>query len=316
MTLEAPSTPARVVLLGPQRHHPDVGAVAGPLADGAPVALVTAGWQEWEDDDARIRDLLGPGAFNLRLWGRADQVWRDDPELAAGHRRLQGDVRDLRRAYNVRLARAMDAWITLHDTPGRPEVMDRERDDALAAVQALDRHHAQRVTELRSAFYREFDPLMRGSVGQVRDEVRRALEGVNVVVVMGGHVPALLNRLRLFGVDGLLGGKTVVACSGGAMALAAQVVLFHDSPPWGPGHAEMGEVGLGLFPGVVALPDGSARLRLDDGGRVSRLARRFAPDVCVVLDPGTRLEWDGVWHPHGARRLSGYGWVEPWSGAA
>jgi hypothetical protein len=316
MNHEAPWTPARVVLLGPQRRHPDLGAVAGPLADGTPVALVTAGWQEWEDDDARIRDILGSGAFNLRLWGRADQVWREDRELAAAHRRLQDDVRDLRRAYNVRLARAMDAWIALHDTPGRPEVMDRERDEALAAVQALDRHHARRVSELRGAFYRDLDPLMRGSVGKVRDEIRRGLEGVKVVVVMGGHVPALLNRLRLFGVDGLLGGRTVVACSGGAMALAGQVVLFHDSPPWGPGHAEMGEVGLGLFPGVVALPDASARLRLDDGGRVSRMARRFAPDVCVALDEGTRLEWDGAWHPHGARRLSGYGWVEPWSGAA
>lgn len=316
MTRDDPQPPERVLLLGPQRHHPDVGEVAPPLAGGAPVALVTAGWQEWEDDDARIRELLGPGAFNLRLWGRAEDVWREDPELAEGHRRLQDDVRDLRRAYNVRLARAMDAWIALHDAPGRPEVLDGEREDALAAVQALDRHHARRVGDLRGAFYRDFDPLMRASVGRVREEVRRALEQVRVVVIMGGHVPALLNRLRLFGVDRLLAGKSVVACSGGAMALSRQVVLFHDSPPWGPGHAEMGEVGLGVVPGVVALPDGSARLRLDDGGRVSRLARRFAPDVCVLLDPGARVEWDGAWHPHGTRRLSGYGWVEPWSGAA
>lgn len=308
--------PARVVLLGPQRLHADLGSVVGELGCRGPVALVTAGWQEEEDDDARVREPLGPGAFNLRLWGRAEEVWREDPELASGHRRLQEDVRSLRRAYNVSLARAMDAWIDLLGLAGDPAVLDPEREYALSAVRELDRHHAQRLRELREEFYRRYDPLMRASVGRRREEVRRALETVEVVVVEGGHVPALLNRLRLFGVDQLLSGKTVVACSGGAMALARQVVLFHDSPPWGPGHAEMGEVGLGLFPDVVALPHGSARLRLDDAGRVSRMARRFAPDVAVVLDPGTRLDWDGAWHPRGARRLSGYGWVEPWSGAA
>ncbi|NJD19844.1 MAG: hypothetical protein FIA95_11255, partial [Gemmatimonadetes bacterium] len=234
--------PSRVVLLGPQRHGPDVGGVVAGLGEPGPVALVTAGWQEWEGEDARIRETLGPGAFNLRLWSRAEGVWQEDPDLAGGHRKLQEDVRLLRRAYNVRLAPAMDAWIELQGLPGAPEVLDGERESALAAVRELDRHHAERVAELRDAFYRRYDPLMRASVGRQREEIRRALEPVRVVVVEGGHVPALLNRLRLFGVDQLLHGKTVVACSGGAMAMAHQVVLFHDRPPWGPGHAEMGEV--------------------------------------------------------------------------
>jgi len=289
--------------------------VAGLGAPG-PVALITAGWQEWEEDDARIRDTLGPGAFNLRLYGRAEAVWKEDPELARGHRKLQDDVRLLRRAYNVRLARTMDAWIELEGLPGTADVLDGERESALAAVRELDQHHALRVAGLRETFYRTYDPLMRVSVGRQREEIRGALQGAAVVVVEGGHVPALLNRMRLFGVDQLLNGRTVVACSGGAMALAHQIVLFHDSPPWGPGHAELGEVGLGLYPGVVPFPHGSARLRLGDRGRVSRMARRFAPDVCVVLDPGTRLDWDGRWHAHGARRLSPVGWTEPWSEAA
>ncbi len=308
--------PARFVLLGPQRPNPDVRAAVAGLGEPGPVAIVTAGWQEWEGEDAGLRDSLGPGAFNLRLYGRAEQVWRDDPELARAHRKLQEDVRAVRRAYNVRLARTMDAWIDLQKLSGDPMVLDPEREDALAAVRELDRHHARRLVELRGAFYARYDPLMRAPVGRHREEIRRALEPARGVVVEGGHVPALLNRLRLFGVDQLLGGKTVVACSGGAMALAHQVVLFHDAPPWGPGHAELGEVGLGLFPGLVALPHGSARLRLDDPGKVSRMARRFAPDVCVVLDPGTRLDWDGRWHAHGARRLAHGGWAEPWSDAA
>lgn len=308
--------PARVVLLGPQREDPDVGRVVAALGAPGPVALVTAGWQEWEEDDAHVRDTLGPGAFNLRLWGRADQVWREDPELAAGHGALQEDVRLLRRAYNVRLAAAMDAWINLVGLPGDARVLETEREAALGTVRELDRHHASRLGEVRADFYRRFDPLMRASVARQRDQIRAALEPVRVVVIAGGHVPALLNRTRLFGVDRLLDGKVVVAFAGGAMALAGRVVLFHDSPPWGPGHAEMGEVGLGLCPDVVVLPDASVRLRLDDPGRVSRMARRFEPDTCVLLDPGDRAEWDGRWHGHGSRRLTPAGWAEGWSGAA
>ena len=307
--------PSRVILLGPQRPHADVGGVVAELGVG-PAALVSAGWQEWEEEDAHVLGALAPGSFNLRLYGRAETVWQEDPELAGGHRKLQQDVRTLRRAYNVRLARAMDAWIDLERLSGDSLILDPERQNALAAVRSLDNHHARRLGELRQDFYRRFDPLMRGSVGRQREEIRRALEGVGAVVVEGGHVPALLNRLRLFGLDELLAGKTVVACSGGAMALAHRVVLFHDSPPWGAGHAEMGEVGLGLFPGVVALPHRSARLRLDDPDRVRRLAARFAPDALVVLDPGSRADWDGHWHPHGTVHLTGAGHVESWRGAA
>jgi hypothetical protein len=307
--------PARVILLGPQRPHVTAGTVVAELGAG-PAALISAGWQEWEEEDGHVLGALGPGAFNLRLYGRAETVWQEDPELAQGHRKLQDDVRALRRAYNVRLARTMDAWLDLLALRGSPGVLDPERHDALAAVRELDDHHRRRLIELRQDFYRRFDPLMRSSVGRQRDEIRRGLEGVGVVVVMGGHVPALLNRLRLFGLDQLLVGKSVVACSGGAMALAERVVLFHDSPPWGPGHAEMGEVGLGLYPGVVALPHGSARLRLDDAGRVGRMAARFAPDACLVLDPGSRADWDGRWHPHGTLRLTLGGHTETWRGAA
>lgn len=283
---------------------------------GGRAALVTAGWQEWEEDDAGALAALGPGAFNLHLYGRAEAVWREDPELAGAHHALQDSVRALRRAYNVRLARTMDAWIDLQDAAGDPEVLDPERADALEAVRALDEHHAGRLAAMRASFYRRYDPLMRPAVARRRDEIRGALEGVDVVVVEGGHVPALLNRLRLFAVDELLGGKVVVACSGGAMALARRVVLFHDTPPWGPGHAEVGEVGLGLYPGVVALPHGSTRLRLDDPRRVGRLAARFAPDSLLVLDRGSRADWDGRWHAHGSLRLTAAGTTEAWKGAA
>jgi hypothetical protein len=306
-----------VALLGPQELRPDAGAVVAGLGEPGPVALITAGWQEWEEDDAEVRATLGRGAFNLRLWARAERVWRADPELAAGHRALQADVRLLRRGYNVRLARAMEAWIDVEALgDDRGGILRSERAAALEAVRALDRHHVGRLRALRDAFYRSYDPLMRSAVAREREELRRALEPARVVVVEGGHVPALLNRLRLFGVDGLLDGRTVVACSGGAMAMAERVVLFHDAPPWGPGHAEVGEVGMGLLPGVVVLANGSARLRLEDGARVARFALRFEPDACLLLDGGTRAEWAGGWSTGDARVLNASGGVAPWRTAA
>jgi len=305
----------RVILLGPQGDEPDVGRVVAEVAPDAKVAVVSAGWREWEDEERPAAHAL-PGSVNLTLWARAERVWAEDPELTEGHRALQRRIRALRRAYNLRLARAMEAWIELFDADGEPAILDPERADALESVRALDRRHTQRLEAFRGAFREDYDPWNRGSVARERAALADALDGIGVVVVEGGHVPSLLNRLRLFGLADLLGDRLVVACSGGAMAWTERVVLFHDSPPWGPGHAEVGEVGLGLVRGVVALPHGSARLRLDDRARVRRFALRFAPDAAVVLDPGTRLEWRGGWRPGRSRRLAESGDVRAWQGAA
>lgn len=300
------SAPSKVVLLPSLRDDDSLSAVLSEAAPSGPVATVTAGWQEWEGDDAGLRDALGAGltSINLRLYGRADRVWAEDPDLASGHRELQEKVRFLRRAYNFRLARAMESWLRLQEVEGDPDILGPEEASALDGVRRLDEHHRSRLRELRTRFYDRFDPLKRAAVSRQRDEIRDELRDVQVVVITGGHIPVLLNRLRLFGVDQLLGGKLLVAMGGGAMALGEQVVLFHDSPPWGPGHAEVGEVGQGLYPGVVALPRPSVRLRLDDPGRVARMARRFAPATCLLLEPGTRVDWDGGWTPAHARALS------------
>ncbi|MEJ2540864.1 MAG: hypothetical protein P8188_12980, partial [Gemmatimonadota bacterium] len=218
--------PTRVVLVGSLRDVPDPGALAAEHAGDRRVALVTAGWQEWEEDDADLRAGAGEGVVNLRLYARASEVWAEDPELTRGHRELQDQVRALRRSYNLRLAHAMGAWIELLDMPGSGPVLQEERISALEAVKALDRHHGRRLAELRDAFYRRFDPLNRGAVARRRHEITEELDGVGAVLIAGGHVPVLLNRLRLFGVDQLMGGRSVVASAGGAMALSDRVVLF------------------------------------------------------------------------------------------
>ena len=97
------------------------------------------------------------------------------------------------------------------------------------------------------------------------------------------------------------------------MVLAPRIVFFHDAPPQGLSRPEVAEAGLGLFEGVVALPDASRRLALDDRDRVSRFARRFAPDSCVTLDGGGRIDWDGNrWTRLDAGYLTTDGNVEAW----
>ncbi len=307
----------RLVVLGPQRERPDVGREVAALRGSGRVALVTAGWQEWEEDDLWLRETIGGSVINLELHRRAERVAEEDPELAAAHRALQQRVQLLRRAYNLRLAHAMDAWITLERMSGDEGVLHAERAAALTVVQALDRHHVERLAELRGEFDHQWRPAERWAVAKQRAAVDELLRDTGVVVVAGGHVPVILNRLRLFGLSDALASRHVVAWSGGAMALAERVVLFHDSPPWGPGHAEVGERGLGVFSGLVPLPDGSTRLRIDDAERVARFARRFAPDVCLLLDPGVRAERDGEqWTGGGGQRLTESGGTSAWRAVA
>ena len=118
------------------------------------------------------------------------------------------------------------------------------------------------------------------------------LAGAAALAVAGGHVGVLMRVLRMFAVTPP---ALVVAWSAGAMALTERVLLFHDRAPHGPAHAEFAGAGLGLLPGCVFLPHARRRLVLahpasDPPARTAMLARRAAPDRCVLLDDGVRLD--------------------------
>jgi hypothetical protein len=122
--------------------------------------------------------------------------------------------------------------------------------------------------------------------------------------------------LHLFNVGPFLPDR-VVAWSAGAMALADQIVLFHDRAPQGPSHAEVYDEGIGVVEGAVFLPHARRRLMVDDLTRMSTLATRFAPATCVVLDDGSRLELgpDGEL-PTGTRVIDEDGRIRPRGAAA
>lgn len=303
----------RVALLGPPSGPTLLAETLRELAGEGPVAMIRAGWQEWESERGPVGDALGRRAVPLALYDRAERVWSADPDLLEAHHRLQRRVRRLRRAYNVRLSALMDVWRELERLDeGETEdvLLGPEVEATLDTIRELDAHQCARIAEWRAEFADELRPARRPALARELDEIAALLEPTAVVVVDGGHVAVLLNRIRLFGLEEVLRRKVLIGISGGAMALTERLVLFHDSPPWGPGHAEVAEAGLGFAPGVAVFPHAERRLRLGDPSRMSRLARRLAPARCFLLDEDARLTWNGRTWSGNARRLTSSGIVQ------
>lgn len=304
-------------MLGPQAARPILGEVVDDLAVQGPVAVVTAGWQEWESELDGIRSQLGDRVVPLRLYERAEAIWDADQELREAHRRMQSDLRQIRRLYARQLDRAAEAWMELLDVQGPERIVEPERDGALDAIQRLDAHHIARIREVRRDFEERMHPRKRPAVSRAADEILDELEACAAVVIEGGHAAVLHNRIALFDLVDALKERTVIGCSAGAMVLCERVVLYNDAPAIGRGNAEVGLPGFGLVPGVVALPDATTRLRLDDQRRMRRLALRLSPDRCALLDPGDRLEWDGeALRARGSRLVQPDGRLTSWPRAA
>lgn len=287
------SSESRVLLLGPQRFRQTLGAAVRSLGVDGRVATVTAGWQEREGDDQELHYHLDGRSINLRLYQRAEEIFRRDPEFARGHSERQDQLKEMQEFYGLRLAHAMQAVIDLYRDDRSDHVVEAEREDAIEAVRELDRRHLERVRALHAEYEQRYRPWERDAIVQERQKLAEILAWTPVVAIAGGHVAVLLNRLRLLDLAGLLRGQPVIAWSAGAMAISDRVVLFHDTPPQGAGHAEVLDSGIGLAKGIVPLPHAWRRLRLDDPDRVLRFSRRFAPAQCVALDDGCCLEQAG-----------------------
>jgi hypothetical protein len=300
----------RAALLGPQRFRPCVAAVLDELGCRGTLAVVTAGWQEREEEVDELRAHVGRDVVNLQLYARNESALADDPELAAALRRHQEELQALQELYRLRLTLALRAVVELEAREGPLAV--EERREALRAVRVLDRRHLARIRRERAAFEARMRPGDRRPIALHRKALARALERASALAIAGGHVAVLLNRLRLFAIHELAPALPIVAWSAGAMALSERVVLFHDDPPQGAGHAEILDIGLAVCPRVVPLPHASRRLRLGDAARVGRFAERFAPAVCLALDGGEHLAFDGrEWRAGpGVRRLGFGGAVE------
>lgn len=308
--------PPDLILLGPQRLLPTLTTAMTALGDVGRIAAVTAGWQDREGEDDELREHLGGRVVNLELYRRAEELFADDARLFAFHRERQDSLRQAQRLYRRRLRHAMAAARELLAMDDGSELLVEARREAIGAVRDLDARHLERVRRIHRRFRGEARPDRRAGLRRRKEEISRLLESCDALAIAGGHVAVLLNRLRLFDLLELARGKPILAWSAGAMALAERVVVFHDSPPQGPGDAEVLETGLGRVPGLLPFPHARRRLRLRDPLRVALLARRFAPSICVALDEGDHLTHgsDGWTAVAAARRLSQSGSVAAFTG--
>jgi len=276
----------RAFVLGPQRR-PTLGPVVGALDLAAPVATVTAGWEEREPDDTELDALLGGRSRNLRLHARWQDVLARDPAYADAERQYRAALREHRALYQLRLDAALRGLREVTRYDGDDAVRSAARTDAEAVVRLVDEQHLARVREARASFSETWRPGERDAVAEHRSAVSHLAGSASALVVTGGNVEVLLHVLRLFAVPAPL---AVIAWSAGAMALTERVLLFHDRTPYSPSDAEFLDSGVGWLRGCVLLPHARRRLRTDDPVRMAELAARAAPARCVVLDDGVRLD--------------------------
>lgn len=320
-----PLAPRRLALLGPQSVVRTVPAVVRELGlDGCDVATITAGWEERERDDADLDRDLGGCSRNLALFPRAEDVFQRDKELRRAMYKRYDRMNEQALFYRAQLAPLMAALRQIEQRIAAGEGhLAAERANAVHLLQELDAHRLRVVDELDAEVFVGLAPHQRHEVARHREELRRILDGVGGVLIAGGHVGILVNRLRLFGVLELARDLPLIAWSGGAMVLTERVVLFHDHPPEARGFhgggvdPEVHVRGLGLARGVIVLPHASKRLDLVDAARVAAFAARFSGAACLAFDPGARLggpsasaatEWSDV---QGVKQLT-EGGVRPW----
>jgi len=276
------------------------------------IVAITAGWQEREGELAALEQHLGSHVIDLRLYARAEQVFADDPVFQEAYRARQGRLRASQELYRLRLDHAVAAARDLMDLTGDDAQLIRVRERAVAAIRQLDEEHRSELASVHAEFEAEWRPSTRPAVAHHVSGIAELVAATELVLIAGGHVAVLLNRLRLFDLGRLLRDRPVAAWSAGAMSITSSVMLFHDRALHRPGSAELFEAGLGLLGDAILFPYASTRLALDDRSRIRLLAGRCDPCGCYTLDEGEWLAWrSGSQAPFGrARRLHPTGTVE------
>ncbi len=252
---------ATQILLGPQTPTPNIRQAIERINTEGPMVVITAGWRDSEGEIDELRDSAGRPVEDLMLYHRAEEVFAHEPGLRELQRERQDKLTELQRLYRIRLAPTLTAARKLMRTRAEPELLRLEQRAAITQLRALDPHHLTPYPVLSTRISTGAGPgwTFPGRRAQ-RDAVHRLVEKAGLVLIAGGHVAVLLNRIRLFGLDQLLAQKPVIAWSAGAMAMSDRIVLFHHDAPQGKRDAELLDAGLGIVRRRVLLPHASTRL--------------------------------------------------------
>ena len=277
------------LLLGPQTPRPNLADVFESLSFDGPIVSISAGWRDSEGETEEIEAAVGQPLNDLGLYHRAERIFAQEPAFLELNRARQDKLKELQKLYRIRLEPTISAARQLLGTEGDDELLRLEQRAAITQLRALDRHHVRRI----SAIHRDFDERRKTldlpAAEAQREELRRQVDDAGLVLITGGHVAVLLNRIRLFRLGPLLAQKPIVAWSAGAMVLGERIVLFHDNAPQGRRNAEVLDAGLGIVPKLIPLPHAKTRLDWSSRLRMGLFARRFAPSRCCTLDYGSMI---------------------------
>ena len=295
------------ILLGPQRPTINLGkAVEQADLPPGPLAIISAGWQEAENDIDQVREAVGRPLEDLCLYHRAEDVLTANERIGADYRRRQDRLMEQQRLYRLRLKPLSRAARQVFNGDGDPDMLAAEQRHAISQLRALDRHHLHRTESIQREFEDVHNTLQSPVLAGHAGEIQAILERCCGVLITGGNVAVLLNRMRLFGVDEMLAEQPIIAWSAGAMALAERIVLFHDRAPGGRREPEVFGAGCGILQGIVVMPDTAHRLRENDRQRAGLMSRRFSPDTCLMFDSGALLQLSDSTpvHADSVRRIS------------
>ncbi|MGB5331263.1 MAG: Type 1 glutamine amidotransferase-like domain-containing protein [Woeseiaceae bacterium] len=288
-----PEAPLRL-LLGPQRPvvNFDSALARSGIGDG-PIGVISAAWQEAEGDIDGMQRLVKNPLSDLRLYQKTEALFAADPRLHEAYRQRQERLKEQQRFYSLRLRQLKIAARVILRAEGEPSVVAAERRHAISQLRALDQHHLRQVDKIHARFDKDFNVDCHDLLADQTAALVEALSQFETLLITGGNVVVLMNRLRLFGLGPQLKRKNIVAWSAGAMVLADRIVLFHERMPQGRRDAEIMCRGMAIVPDTVLLPNASGRLKLGDSLRIGLFDRRFSPANCVTLENGSYLLFEG-----------------------
>lgn len=278
-------------LLGPQRRDPNLVEVLDHLGVSGPLVAITAGWRHDEDELGPLEAAVGK-VSHLPLYRWFDEVPDQAPDIAKLYKERQSRIVRFKELYRLRMSMGLDTVRALVRTKSaEPGLVEQQIQSASEVVRGIDREALAAVDAVRADYSRLVQRFECPAIAARRDEVDAAIEDAGAILVAGGHVAVLRNRMLFFGAEhpirrAMERGVPVLAWGAGAMVMTRRIVLFYDDAPDGSADAEILDHGLGLAPDLVALPHARERLRLGDAARVSALARRFGPDACIALEKG------------------------------
>jgi hypothetical protein len=282
------------IMLGPQSPHANLKHAIDSLSVKGPIVSITAGWRDSEAETEELQSSIGSPVEDLNLYHLAEEIFSREPQLHTLQRERQDKLLELQRLYRIRLTPAMVAARKLMREKGESDLLRLEQRAAISQVRALDRHHLQRIAAIHQDFDRRRAALLIPGADNLRHTLQQKMAESDLVLIAGGHVAVLINRIRLFRLVDVLLQKPIIAWSAGAMVLGERIVLFHDDAPQGKRDAEVLDAGLGIVKNIIPLPQAESRLDWSNRNRMALFSRRFTPAKCCTLDSGSmiRLEND------------------------